>query len=87
MASPTEGWFPRPSPKGLVVADVYTLASPTPTLYVYPSALHPTPAATPGGTPPRTFRPYDPYPRLPWPKEQDSRRRDDEAALTVLGAL
>ncbi len=31
------------------MSDVYLLASPAPTLYVYPSALHPQPAPVPGG--------------------------------------
>lgn len=60
-------------------SDVYVLASPTPTLYAYPSALHPQAPTLGGGAP---FQPYRPY-----PLDLRPRLDDDETALAVLGAI
>lgn len=61
-------------------ADVFVLPSPTPTLYAFPSQLHPSPPASTGGAPGRDFRPYQPFPFEPV-------RPDDEIRLAVLGAI
>lgn len=64
------------------MADVFILPSPTPTLYVYPSALHPTaPTTTSGVGFPFAYT----YPTQS--PDDDKRRRRDETALAVLGAL
>ena len=60
-------------------ANVYTLASPSPTLYIYPSQIHPA-APQVGSTAPL------------WQGAIHSarikrRRRDEEIALAVLGAI
>lgn len=62
------------------MSDVYVLASPSPTLFVYPSALHPVPPPTTGGAP---FRPYYPLP-LRLDEDPNARRRRDELALQLL---
>jgi hypothetical protein len=59
------------------VADVYVLAQAQPLLFVYPSQVHPT-TSTAGGR----YRVH--LPHIPDP---DRRRRRDEDALVVLGAL
>lgn len=61
-------------------ADVYTLASPTPTLYVYPSALHPQEQTGWRGMSSQTMPPIHDVPA-------PSRRVKDEEALSALGAL
>lgn len=65
-------------------ADVYILASPTPTLFIYPSALHPPVPPLPmfgGGG-----RDRHPAPKFT-PTPAALRRKADETALAVLGAL
>lgn len=56
--------------------NVYTLASPSPTLYAFPSQLHPAPPHIGAGG---NFQRRQPAPR--------PHRDDDETALAVLGAL
>lgn len=63
------------------MADVFILPSLTPTLFIYPSALHPTAPTTGGGGFPFAYT----YPTQA--PDDDKRRRRDETALAVLGAL
>ena len=61
------------------MADIYTLASPTPTLYIYPSALHV------GTQPPTPTFPTGPI----WEPSRPHRRPidDDETILAIFGVL
>lgn len=73
------------------MSDVFVLASPAPTLYVYPDGLHP-PTPTSGGAPGRGRYPYV-FPILTPVRPDDEtddpaeQRRRDEYALALLGAL
>ena len=57
------------------MADVYVLASPAPTLYVYPSQAHPASHAALSGP---IWQPIRVKPR---------KRDDDETVLAVLGVI
>lgn len=63
------------------MADVYVLASPQPTLYAYPSQLHPTPTPTGGGGSGVYFTTLTPATSPPL------QPADDLPALLILGAL
>lgn len=64
------------------MSNIYTLASPTPTLYIFPSQVHPVAPVIPPVGGGRGVRRY-----VQPPHDPDPKRRRDEVSLAVLGAI
>lgn len=69
------------------MADVYVLASPAPTLYVYPSALHPEPPEPPEPPAPEQDGLFGVAYPVVLTKEPINRRKRDEEALLAFSLI